>query len=76
MDDLILVRSVMLSNHIARARLPEGILASYHRVLRGMAEIALSHLRKSEVYNEPALVRGIRGARFARLAFREHQRRS
>jgi hypothetical protein len=76
MDGLILVRSVMLSNHVARTRLPEGIMASFHRALRGMAEIALSHLRRGEVYNEPALVRGIRGARFTRLAFREHQRRS
>jgi hypothetical protein len=76
MDGLILIRSVMLSNHVARTRLPEGVMASYHWALRGIAKIALSHLRKSEVYNEPALVRGISGARYTRLAFREHQRRS
>jgi hypothetical protein len=33
MDGLIVIRSVTLSNHIARTLLPEGIVASYHRAL-------------------------------------------
>jgi len=61
MDGLIHIRSVTLSNHIARMRLTEGIVASYHRALKGVATIALSHLRKSEGYNEPVLVEGIEG---------------
>jgi hypothetical protein len=60
MDGLILIRSVMLSNHIARTRLPEGVMASCHWVLRGEAEITLSHLRKSEGYTEPALLEVMR----------------
>jgi len=60
MDGLILIRSVLLSNHVARTQLPEGVVASYHRALRVMAKIALSHLRKSEGYKEPALVEGMR----------------
>jgi hypothetical protein len=35
MDGLIFNGSVMLSNHIAKTQLPEGILASYHRALGG-----------------------------------------
>jgi hypothetical protein len=35
MDGLIVIRSVTLSNHIARTRLPEGVVAGYHRVLGG-----------------------------------------
>jgi hypothetical protein len=50
----------MRSNHIARTRLPEGVMASCHWVLRGEAEITLSHLRKSEGYAEPALLEGMR----------------
>jgi len=61
MDGLILIRSVTLSNHIARTQLPEGVVASYHRALKGVAVIALSHLRRSEGYKEPALVKGIEG---------------
>jgi hypothetical protein len=55
MDGLILIRSIMLSNHVARKQLPEGVMASDHRALRGMAEVALSHLRKSEGYKEQGL---------------------
>jgi len=50
MDALIVIRSVMLSNHVARMRLPGGVVASYYRALRGVAGIALSHLRKNEGY--------------------------
>jgi hypothetical protein len=35
MDGLIVIWSVMLSNHIAATQLPEGVVASYHRALRG-----------------------------------------
>jgi len=59
MDGLILIRSIILSNHIARMRLPGGVMATYHRALRGVAKIALSHLRKNRGYKEPALVDGI-----------------
>jgi hypothetical protein len=76
MDGLILIRSVTLSNHIARTQQPEGVVASYHRALWGVAEIALSHLRKSESYKQPALVEGIEERSSTRLAFQEYQRRS
>jgi hypothetical protein len=39
-------------------------------------EITLSHLKKNEGYNGPALVEGIWGSSANRLAFREHRRRS
>jgi hypothetical protein len=35
MDGLIAIRSIMLSNHIVRARLPEDVVASYHPGARG-----------------------------------------
>jgi hypothetical protein len=35
MDGLMLVRNVMLSNHIAEMRLPKGIVASYRWALEG-----------------------------------------
>jgi hypothetical protein len=35
MDGLIVIRSVMISNHIARTQLPEGVVESYHQALRG-----------------------------------------
>jgi hypothetical protein len=35
MDGLIVIRSLTLSNHIAKTQLPEGVGASYHRALRG-----------------------------------------
>jgi len=38
----------MLSNHIAQTQLPEGVVVSYYRAQRGMAEITLSHRRKRE----------------------------
>ena len=60
MDGLILIRSVTLSNHVARTRLPDGVVASYHRALGGAGEIVLSHLRRNEGYKEPAVVEGIR----------------
>jgi hypothetical protein len=37
MDGLIVIWSVMLSNHIAATQLPECVVASYHRSLRGRA---------------------------------------
>jgi len=61
MDGLIHIRSITLSNHIARTQLPEGVVASYHRALKGVAAIALLHLRKSEGYKGPALVERIEG---------------
>jgi hypothetical protein len=61
MDGLIVIRSVTLSNHIARARRCEGVVASYSRALRGIAEIELFHLRKGKGYKEPALVKGMGG---------------
>jgi len=66
MDGLIVSRSVTLSNHIAVTQLPEGVVASYYRALMGVAAIALSHLRKSEGYKEPALVKGIEGSIYKR----------
>jgi hypothetical protein len=35
MDGLIVIRSVTLSNHIAKTQLPEGVVVSYHRALGG-----------------------------------------
>jgi hypothetical protein len=35
MDCLIVIRSITLSNHIAKTQLPEGVVASYHQELRG-----------------------------------------
>jgi len=46
MDGLIVVRSVMLSNHIAETQIPEGVVVSYYRAQGGVAEITLSHRRK------------------------------
>jgi hypothetical protein len=59
MDGLILIRRVTIPKHVAMTRLPEGVMASYHRALRCVAEITLSQLRKNEGYKEPALVEGI-----------------
>jgi hypothetical protein len=62
MDGLIVIRSVMLSNHIAKTQLPEGVVAKViTRVLRSMAKIMLSHLKKNDGYKEPVLAEGIRG---------------
>jgi hypothetical protein len=61
MDGLMLIRSVTLSNHIARTGLPGGVVASYFRALWGVAEITLSHLRKIKGYKEPVSLDGIRG---------------
>jgi len=36
----------MLSNHIAETQLPEGVVVSYCRAQRGVAEITISHRRK------------------------------
>jgi hypothetical protein len=33
MDGLIVIRSVTLSNHIAKTQLPEGVVVSYYRAL-------------------------------------------
>jgi len=38
MDGLIVIRSVMLSNHIDKALQPEGVVVSYHRVLIGRGQ--------------------------------------
>jgi hypothetical protein len=35
MDGLTVIRSVMLSNHIAETQLHEGVVASYHQALGG-----------------------------------------
>jgi hypothetical protein len=61
MDGLIVIRSLMHSNLIAEMLLPEGVVASYHRALRGVAEITLSHLRKNRGHKEPVVVEGMRG---------------
>jgi hypothetical protein len=34
MDALIVIRSVTLSNHIARTQLPEDVVVNYRRALR------------------------------------------
>jgi hypothetical protein len=54
------MRRITLSNHIARTRLPESVVASYYGELRGVAEITLSHQRNSEGYKEPVLDQGLR----------------
>jgi hypothetical protein len=72
MDGLILIRSSTRSNQVARMQTPEGVVVSYHRALRRMAEIMLSHLRNNEGYKEPASVEGIGRASSIRLAFRKH----
>jgi hypothetical protein len=60
MDGLIVIRSVTLSNYIAKTRRPEGVMISYCQALRGVVEITLSHLGKNEGNKEPALVEGMR----------------
>jgi hypothetical protein len=52
MDGQIVIWSVTVSNQVARTRLLEGVVASYHPALRGMAEITLTHLRMSMGYKE------------------------
>jgi hypothetical protein len=58
MDGLIVINSVMLSNHIAgcdyRRVMGQAIIRRKERV----AEIMVSHLRKSNGYKEPELVGG------------------
>jgi hypothetical protein len=52
----------MLSNHITKTRLPEGVVPKViTQALRSVAEITLSHLKKNEGYKEPVLAKGIRG---------------
>jgi hypothetical protein len=38
MDGLIVIRSITLSNHIAKTQLPEGVVAGYHRALGGRGQ--------------------------------------
>jgi len=68
MDGLIVIRSITLSNHIAEAPQPVGVLVSYHRALgeRGRDNSI------NEGYKEPAMVEGIWGSSANTLASREH----
>lgn len=55
------ISSLTLSNQVAMTRFPEGVVASFHQALRGIAEMWLSQLTKNEDYKQPALVEGIGG---------------
>jgi hypothetical protein len=61
-DGLIVIRSAMLSNLIARTQLPEGVVASYHWVISGLAKITVTLLRTSDRNKEAALFKGLRKA--------------
>jgi len=58
MDGVIDIRSIKLSNHIAGTRLLRVLWQVITGRQVGVAEIALSHLRKNNGYNDPALVAG------------------
>jgi hypothetical protein len=59
MDGLIVIWSIMLSNHIAATQLPEGVVASYHRALTGRGRGNAITPKAEKGYKEPTLVEGI-----------------
>jgi len=75
MDGLIIIRSITLSNHIARHGNLRESWQDYHWALRGVAEITLSHLRKEDGYKRASVAQRKKRAA-TRLAFREHRRQS
>jgi hypothetical protein len=61
MDHLIVIRSVTLSNHIARTRNPQGVMASYHRVSGGCGRDNAITPEEEKSYKDQALVGGLKG---------------
>jgi hypothetical protein len=61
MDGLIVIRSVTLSNNIARTPFPEGVVASNHQASGGHGRDNAITREEEKSYKDEALVGGLKG---------------